>query len=126
MNRLDKNLLEWWVFGVALILVLATFGYLVRESLTEDQGPPDIVVTLGEPRAGAGGHMVPLTAENKGSETAEEVRVTVRLERGGTSEEAVLVLAYLPRGSTRTGWVNFRADPREGSLRVSGVAYQSP
>ena len=122
----EKNILEWSVFGVALVLVLATFGYLVRESLTETKGPADIVVTLGESRAGSGGHVVAVKAENRGSQTAEEVRVTVVLDRGKAREEAVLVFPYLPRGSAREGWVGFQSDPRQGRLRVAGVAYQDP
>ena len=122
----EKNLLEWSVFGVALLLVLGTFAFLVYEALTETKGPPDIVVVLGESRPGSAGHMVPITVENRGSETAEEVRVTVELVQADTREEAVLVFPYLPRGSSRSGWASFRADPRRGTLRVAGVAYQDP
>ena len=126
MTRLDKNGLEWSVFGVALLLVLATFGYLVREALTTDPGPPDVAVSLGPPVRGAGGHLVPVTAENRGAGTAEEVRITVRLDGRGPTEEAVLVFPYLPRGSRRSGWVTFRGDPSAGTLQVAGVAFQAP
>lgn len=126
MTRPRKNVLEWSVFGVALVLVLATVAYLVREALTAADGPPEVVVELGEPRTGAGGYMVPVTAENRGGETAEEVRVTVRREGPGGDEEAVLLIPYLPRESRRSGWVTFPGDPRAGSLRVAGVGFQSP
>lgn len=126
MTRLDKNLLEWSVFAVALLLVLATFGYLIREAITTDPGPPDVIVSLGEPRAGSGGHLVPVTAENRGAETAEDVQITVRLEGPSPAEEAVLVIAYLPRGARRSGWVTFRSDPAAGKVQVAGVAFQAP
>lgn len=126
MTRLDKNALEWTVFAVALVLVLATFGYLVRESLTTDPGPPDVTVSLGAPVPGAGGHLVPVTAENRGAGTAEEVRITIRLEGASPMEEAVLTLPYLPRGARRSGWVTFRGDPASGRLEVAGVAFQAP
>lgn len=126
MKRIRKNLLEWSVFAVALVLVLATFGYLIREALAADPGPPDVVVSLGPPRAGAGGHLVPVTAENRGAETAEQVQITVRLEAPTGTEDAALVIPYLPRGSRRHGWVTFRADPGSGELRVAGVAFQAP
>lgn len=126
MTRLDKNVLEWSVFAVALLLVLATFGYLLREALVTGSGPPDIAVTLGPSRAGSGGHLVPVTAENRGAETAEEVQITVRLERAGGPEEVVLLLPYLARGARRSGWVTFHSDPATGTLRVGGVAFQSP
>ena len=126
MTRLQKNALEWSVFVVALVLVAAVLVYLVRESLTAVEAPPEVVVTVGEPRPGAGGHMVPVTAENRGGETAEEVQVTLRLEMSGESEDAVLVFPYLARESRRSGWVTFRRDPRGGTLQVAGVAYQTP
>ena len=126
MSRLDKNVLEWSVFGAALILVLATFGYLIHQTLVTEAGPPDVVVTLGTPVPGAGGHLVPVTAENRGAETAEEVQITVRLEGPAEAEDAMLVIPYLPRQSRRSGWVTFRADPGHGELRVAGVAFQAP
>lgn len=126
MTRLDKNVLEWTVFGISLVLVVGTLGYLVRESLAGTDGPPEVVVSLGAPRAGAGGHMVPVTAENRGGATAEDVQITVRLKAAGGEEEAVLTVPYLPRESRRSGWVTFRADPRSGGLEVAGVAFQVP
>jgi uncharacterized protein (TIGR02588 family) len=123
---LDKNTLESWVFGVALLLVLGVLGYLIREALTAVDGPPDVVVAVGETRAGAGGYLVPIRVENKGGGTAEQLQVRVRLESPGGDEEAVLLIPYLPREAVRSGWVTFRGDPRAGAVRVAGVAYQSP
>ena len=127
MSRLEKNALEWSVFAVALLLVLATVGYLVREALTTQvDAPPDLVVTLGQPTRTAGGHRVPVQVENRGGETAEQVQVTVSLEGSEGSEDAALMIPYLPRESRRSGWVTFQGDPGAGVLRVEGVAYQAP
>lgn len=127
MKQLEKNWLEWSVFAVALVLVLATFGYLIFEAVTTDDTPPDVLVTLGPPRPGSGGFMVPVEATNRGGRPAEDLRIAVRLERAGdATEESVLLFPYLPRESTRQGWVTFRTDPRSGTLRVSGVGFQSP
>lgn len=126
MTRLEKNPLEWIVFAVALVLVLATLGYLVREALTTTKAPPEIVVTLGEPRPAAGGHQVPVRVENRGHQTAEEVRVSVWLDGRDGRREAVLVIPYVPRESRRQGWVSFEGPPRPGAVRVGGVGYQMP
>jgi uncharacterized protein (TIGR02588 family) len=127
MKPLEKNRLEWIVFAVSLLLVAATLGYLIREALTTRKSPPDIVVALGEPRLGSGGFMVPVVATNRGGEPAEEVQITVSLELpGGTTHESVLLISFLPRESNREGWVTFPTDPRSGTLRVSGVGFQSP
>lgn len=127
MKKVEKNRLEWTVFGVALILVLATFGYLISEAVRTDDTPPDVTVTLGRPEPGSGGFMVPVEAANSGGQPAEDLRISVRLETpGGAAEESVLLFPYLPRESKRQGWVTFRTDPSTGTLRVSGVGFQSP
>ena len=58
-RALDKNALEWTVFGVGLILVMATSVYLVREAATRGSRPPELVVDLGMPRQVAEGFHVP-------------------------------------------------------------------
>ena len=127
MTRPTKNWLEWTVFAVGLVLVLATLGFLVRESLAGGGGPPEVVARLGASRAAAGGFMVPVEVANVGQGTAEDVRVTVTLQVPGSEpEEADLDVAFLPQGSRRSGWVTFRTDPRLGSLRLGPVAFEAP
>jgi uncharacterized protein (TIGR02588 family) len=122
-----KNWLEWSVFAAGLVLVLATLGFLVRESLAGAGGPPEVVARLGSPEASAGGFMVPVEVTNLGKATAEDVKVTVVLEvPGGEREEAELDIAFLPRDSRRNGWVTFRSDPGRGSLRLGPIAFEVP
>lgn len=123
---LDKNALEWTVFGVGLVLVVATLGYLVREAVTTGAAPPELVVHLGNPRPVEAGFQVPVTVVNRGDRTAEGVSVTITLAAKSEREEAVLTIAFLPHQSRRQGWVTFRADPRDGELRVGPVGYAAP
>ena len=51
-GKVEKNWLEWVVFGVGLLLVVSTLAYLVYDGATSADGPPDIEVRLGEPRPG--------------------------------------------------------------------------
>ena len=125
-RALDKNALEWTVFGVGLILVMATSVYLVREAANRGSSPPELVVELGPPRQVADGFHVPVTVVNRGERVAEDVSVTVTLAVGAEREEAVLTIAFLPHQSRREGWVTFRGDPREGQLQVGPVGYASP
>lgn len=126
-NKPEKNWLEWSVFAVGLVLVSATLGFLVRESLAGSGGPPEVVVRLGAPRASAGGYMVPVEVANRGKATAEDVTVTVVLEAAADErEEAQLEIAFLPRDSRRSGYVAFQRDPAEGTLRVGPVAFEVP
>jgi uncharacterized protein (TIGR02588 family) len=125
-RALDKNALEWTVFGLGLLLVMATLGYLVREAFTTGSSPPELVVHLGTPRQVMQSFQVPVTVVNRGDRVAEGVSVTITLAAGTEREEAVLRIAFLPHQSSRQGWVTFRGDPRDGNLQVGPVAYASP
>lgn len=127
MSKPDKNPLEWTVFAIGLVLVVATLGYLVRESVVGAGGPPEVVARLGETRPTASGYLVPVEVANDGQTTAEDVRVPIFLDLpGGKREEAELSIAFLPRGSSRSGWVSFRDDPRRGTLSLGAIAFEAP
>jgi len=128
--RVEKNWLEWVVFGVGLALVVSTLSYLVYDGATAADTPPDIEVRVGLEglRQGAAGFLVPVTVVNRGGQTAEGVLVEVVLESGAAAEpeRAELTLAFLPRGGTREGWVTFRTDPRAGTLTARALGYEKP
>jgi len=125
-RALEKNSLEWTVFGVALILLVATLAHLVREAVTAGASPPEVVVQLGTPKRVEEGFQVPVTVANRGDHTAEDLSVTITLALTAEREEAVLTIAFLPPRSRRDGWVTFRGDPRGGELQVGPVGYASP
>ena len=127
MPKPAKNALEWTVFAVGLVLVIATLGYLIRESIVSGDGPPDVAVRLGPPRPSQYGYLLPVEVTNTGSATAEDVRVPIFLELpDGAREEAELDIAFLPPDSKRTGWVSFRSDPGRGTVGVGAVAFEVP
>lgn len=127
-KQIEKNWLEWVVFGVGLLLVISTLAYLVYDGATSTDAPPDIEVRLGEPRRGGPGFLVPVTVFNRGGETAEGVTVEVVLEGADSiePERGELTLAFLPRRGTREGWVAFRNDPRAGKLTARAHGYEKP
>lgn len=125
-RKLEKNALEWTVFGVSLVLVMATLAYLAREVVTTGSRPPELVVQLGTPRPVTHGFQVPVTVLNRGDHVAEGVNVVITLVAKAEREEAVLNLAFLPRQSKREGWVTFRGDPSNGELEIGPVVYASP
>ena len=127
-GKVEKNWLEWVVFGVGLLLVVSTLGYLVYDGATAADTPPDIEVRAGEPRPGGAGFLVPVTVVNRGGQTAEGVSVEVVLEAHGAPEpeRGEFTLAFLPRGGTREGWVSFRSDPRAGRLTARAHGYEKP
>ena len=127
-KRVEKNWLEWIVFGVGLLLVASTLSYLVYDGATAADTPPDVEVNLGEPQPGGVGFLVPVTVFNRGGQTAEGVSVEVVLETGGApgEERGEFTVAFLPRGGTREGWVSFRSDPRAGRLTARAPGYEQP
>lgn len=125
-RALEKNGLEWSVFAVGLILVMATLAYLIREVVTAGSNPPEVVVQLGRPRGVTHGFRVPVTLFNRGDRVAEGLSVVITLAGKAEREEAVLDIAFLPKKSKRQGWVTFRGDPADGKLEVGPVVYASP
>jgi uncharacterized protein (TIGR02588 family) len=127
-KKLQKNWFEWIVFGVGLALVLATLSYLAYDAATITDAPPSIEVRTGEPLQRPHNFIVPVTLTNHGDQTAEGVVVEVTLESGGEEKErAEFVVAFLPRRSTREGWVAFQTDPRTAQqLRARVLGYEKP
>ncbi len=123
----EKNRLEWVVFGVSAVLLAALTVYLVREAVRPHDRPPEIVVQIGQVRESGGTFMVPVEARNDGDQPAEDMTIVVRLTVGGEERErAELAFSYLPRGSTHSGWVSFRTDPRKGRLETGAFGYSVP
>lgn len=128
MKKLEKNWLEWIVFAASLVLVLGTLGYLVYDGATLGEVPPQIELQLGQPQSQANRFLVPVKVTNRGDETAEGVHVEVTLESGGQEQEsAEFELAFLPRHSTREGWVSFKTDPRTAEqMQARVLGFEKP
>ncbi len=122
----EKNVLEWTVFAVGLILVLATVGYLVREAISGASSAPQVVVHLGSPEQVTEGFQVPVTVVNQGDQSLEGVSVKVIRVAGTEREEGVLNIAFLPRDSRHEAWITFRGKPGDGQVQVGPVTYASP
>ena len=124
--QVEKNWLEWVVFGVGLVLTASVLGYLVYEGVHMGDTPPDIALSLGPPERRGEEFLVPVAATNRGDETAEGIHIEVRLETGGAGERGEFTIAFLPRRATREGWVTFRTDPRSGRLKPRVLGYEKP
>ena len=127
-TKVEKNRLEWVVFGVGLVLVVCVVGYLVYDGASMGDAPPDIQVTLGAPERRGDEFHVPVSATNRGDQTAEGVQIEVVLETpaGGEPERSEFGIAFLPRRATRRGWVTFHTDPSAGRLRPRVLGYEKP
>ncbi len=128
MKKLEKNWLEWLVFAASLVLVLSTLGYLVYDGATFGEAPPSIEFQLGQPQPRSNRFVVPVSVTNRGDETAQGVHIEVTLESGGKEQEnADFEIAFLPRHSTRKGWVTFKTDPRSvEQMQARVLGFEKP
>lgn len=127
-SKVEKNWLEWVVFGVGALLVLSTLGFLVYDGATSaGEAPPALTVVTGTPEQKGEHFIVPVTVTNKGGQTAEGVTIEVTLERDGAeAERGEFAVAFLPRGGKREGFVTFRTDPRSARLVPRVLGYEKP
>lgn len=128
MKKLQKNWLEWIVFAASLVLVVSTLGYLVYDVATLGDAPPSIEFQLGKPQRRSNHFLVPVSVTNRGDQTAQDVNIEVILERGGKEQErGEFQIAFLPRHSTREGWVTFKTDPRTvEQINARVLGYEKP
>ena len=128
MKNVEKNWLEWLVFAASLVLVVSTLGYLIYDTATLKDAPPNIQFQLGKPQPQLNHFIVPVSVTNQGDETAEGVQVEVVLESDGKEQEsAEFAIAFLPRQSTREGWVTFETDPRTvEQMKARVLGFEKP
>ncbi|HEX8408705.1 MAG TPA: hypothetical protein VF883_07570 [Thermoanaerobaculia bacterium] len=127
MTRPHKNRLEWSVFAVSAIVVVAVLAYLGWCAIHDQQTPPDLRIFTGAAVAAADTYRVPIVVRNDGESTAESVRIEVLLMRANEEiERADLELPFVPRQSEREAWVTFRHDPRCCTLQSRAVGYETP
>lgn len=122
-----RNWLEWVTLTISSIVVISTFGYLSWLALTAENMDASLTATVGEIRQNGDTFDVSVTVRNEGDKTAENVRVNLVLETPGKgTDEAELMIPYVPYHSERKGTASFESDPREGRLTTAVRAYQHP
>jgi uncharacterized protein (TIGR02588 family) len=122
-----KNMLEWAVFGVSVVAIAAVLTALLTGGSNSGDTPPQLIVTVGAPAPVANSYRVPVTVENSGDRTAEDAHIEVSLTRGQeTVERGELTIAFVPRGSTRTGWMTFHHDPRLFTIVARATGFNEP
>lgn len=109
----QKNALEWAVFAVSAILVAAVAAVLIVSGARSAHTPPSLVIESGAVEKDGDAYRVPIKVRNTGDETAEQARIEVELTANGEIvERAELTFAFIPKRSSREGWVELHRDPR--------------
>ena len=127
-KKLEKNWLEWAVFIIGLILVISALGYLAYDGATLGDAPPRLEVRTGTPQQHPSNYIIPVSITNHGDQTAEGVQIEVVLLSGGEEKErGEFTVAFVPRGSTREGYVAFQTDPRAAEqIKARVLGYEKP
>lgn len=122
-----KNKLEWAVFGISAAILVALVGFLIYDAMRAGSDAPEISVTAGAVIARGQHFAVPVVVTNRGSETAEGLRVEIALVRDGQDVEvAEVTFAFVPRTSWREAWALFRNDPRQFAIETRGIGFERP
>lgn len=121
-----KNLLEWIVFGVSLVLVVSTLAYLVYSALRVPEGPALLRAEAAAPVYADGIARIPVTVKNEGKRVAVNVEVQVSVGEGEQKLEGGFTIDFVPRGATRSGAVSFKVNPLPGPPECEVIGYDEP
>lgn len=123
-----KNVFEWIVFSISLLLTIGTIGYLGYKTYTHQPSPPDILVRYSPNPTDNAPYRYHLIIQNVGGETAEEVLVELILQESGkTVERSEVRLSFVPQKSKRESWVTFTNDPALGdTILAKVVSFKKP
>jgi uncharacterized protein (TIGR02588 family) len=93
-----KNLLEWAVFGLSTILILAVIAVLGMEVFATGDAPPQLRVETGTSIPGEQELLLPVSITNIGDRVAEQVQLSFTVVRANSGqEEFTLTIDLLPR-----------------------------
>lgn len=121
-----KNLLEWIVFSISSVLVVATLAFLTYTALRVPEGPALLRAEAAAPVHADGVTRVPVTVKNEGKRVAVNVEVQVSVGEGEGKLEGSFTIDFVPRGATRSGAVSFKANPLPGAPRCEVIGYDEP
>ncbi|GGK59810.1 hypothetical protein ACD591_11660 [Rufibacter glacialis] len=125
---MKKNPLEWFVFGLSVVLILALLGYLGVKAFHYQHTPPDLHVEIfpekGRPQQNI--HRVELT--NRGEQTAENVLVEITLfHQGQEIDKAEVSFPIAPKESRQEAWITFKKPKQaDQKMQVHVLGYNKP
>lgn len=124
----NKNLLEWVVFAVSLLLVTGTLGYIGYQMYTSSDGPPEMAVTTRHSPSDSAPNRYHVRLDNRGGSTAESILLEFQLQReDSVLEKAELQLQYLPKASSQEGWIIFSTRPTDSDTVLARiVSFKNP
>ncbi len=121
-DRNTKNLLEWIVFGISTLLVIAALAFLTYTAAFGDDRPADLHIGIQNSESRSSSTVVTLLIKNTGSKTASEVTVEVIARYGDEEKISAVVIDFVPKGGEREAIVVFpgKVKPDEILPRIQG------
>jgi uncharacterized protein (TIGR02588 family) len=126
--KVEKNWLEWTVFGLSSTLIVTVLALLVFDAAHAPTSLPEITVELGEPVPDGAEYVVPVTVRNEGERTVQELELEVLLPAAADApeERARVRFPYVARRTTQDGWARFVRDPRASPPRARVLGFSEP
>lgn len=121
-----KNLLEWAVFAMSTVLIIAVTACLAWFALRDEEGPSRLEVKPGAPEVENGWVRIPVMVSNLGHRVAANVRVVVSGRSGPTIREGSFTIGFIPQGGTREGVVTFQGADVPVDLKCEVIGYETP
>lgn len=121
-----KNLLEWAVFAMSTVLIIAVTACLAWFALRDEEGPPRLEVKTGVPEVENGWVRIPVMVSNSGHRVAANVRVVVSGRSGPTIREGSFTIGFIPQEGTREGVVTFQGADVPVDLKCEVIGYETP
>jgi uncharacterized protein (TIGR02588 family) len=127
-RRGGRSAAEWTGLAFSSAVVLVLIGLLVYEQLASGDRPPTIEVepAWAELRQAGDLFYLPVVVANRGDQTAQDVRVRVRLASEPAAEPAELLIDYLVGGATARATVTYRQDPAASGVVVDRLSFRQP
>ena len=119
-------LLEWIAGIVGLLTVAGSVGFMIRQGLQDKAPYPQLAFEIVEVRPQADAFLVEVLVRNRGAATAQDARISGRLETPAGPQVSEAVIDFIPADSSRRAGLYFTADPRRHSLTVRAEGYQRP
>ena len=121
-----KNLLEWAVFAMSTVLIIAVTACLAWFALRDEEGPPRLEVKTGAPEVENGWVRIPVMVSNTGHRVAANVRVVVSGRSGPKIREGSFTIGFIPQEGTREGVVTFQGADVPVDLKCEVIGYETP
>ncbi len=114
-----KNALEWTVFALSIVLISTLLVYMGIQASGHKNSPPQLKVTIGTPTKSGKMQTVPITIENSGQVTAQNVEIEI----SSPDEKAGFTLDYVPREGHAEGFATFEKPVTKSELKGRIVGY---